>query len=288
LAEEYLTTRELADLLRIKERKVYELAADGTIPCTRATGKLLFPRLAVQRWLADNSSGHQARQPVPALFSGSHDPLLEWAIRQSGCGIASLFDGSGDGLDKLLQRQATVAAIHLYDRASGDWNVPQAQARFDAQPVVLCEWVYRQRGFIHAANQGVSVAGLADLKLVARQAQAGSQIMFLDWLEQHNIDVAALNFVDTVHSEADAALAVQQGVAECAFGLQAMAHQYGLGFTPLLEERLDLLVDRRFWFEPPMQEFLNFCRGPLFARRVAQLGGYRLDQPLAVRFNGAG
>ena len=29
---EFLTTREIADLLRIKERKVYELASGGEIP----------------------------------------------------------------------------------------------------------------------------------------------------------------------------------------------------------------------------------------------------------------
>ena len=45
--EQYLTTKELAELLRLKERKVYDLAAAGEVPCTRATGKLLFPRDAV-------------------------------------------------------------------------------------------------------------------------------------------------------------------------------------------------------------------------------------------------
>ena len=52
---EYLTTRELADLLRIKERKVYDLAASGEIPCTRATGKLLFEREAINNWLSRRS-----------------------------------------------------------------------------------------------------------------------------------------------------------------------------------------------------------------------------------------
>jgi len=31
-------------LLRITERKVYDLAATGKVPCSRAMGKLLFPR----------------------------------------------------------------------------------------------------------------------------------------------------------------------------------------------------------------------------------------------------
>ena len=54
---EYLTTRELADLLRIKERKVYDLVSSGDVPCSRATGKLLFPRKEIDAWLQANASG---------------------------------------------------------------------------------------------------------------------------------------------------------------------------------------------------------------------------------------
>jgi len=39
----YLTTAEVADYLRLKERKVYDLVSQGVIPCVRVTGKLLFP-----------------------------------------------------------------------------------------------------------------------------------------------------------------------------------------------------------------------------------------------------
>ena len=35
---ELMTTSEVADYLRIKERKVYELAAAREIPCARVTG----------------------------------------------------------------------------------------------------------------------------------------------------------------------------------------------------------------------------------------------------------
>ena len=38
----FLTTKEVAALLRIKERKVYELVAAHAIPVSRVTGKLLF------------------------------------------------------------------------------------------------------------------------------------------------------------------------------------------------------------------------------------------------------
>ena len=41
---EFLTTSEAADYLRLGERKLYELVTNGAIPCTKVTGKWLFPR----------------------------------------------------------------------------------------------------------------------------------------------------------------------------------------------------------------------------------------------------
>ncbi len=48
----YLTTEEAAAYLRLKERKLYELVAEGAIPCSKVTGKWLFPRAALDRWVA--------------------------------------------------------------------------------------------------------------------------------------------------------------------------------------------------------------------------------------------
>ena len=63
---DYLTTREVADLIRLKERKVYDLVATGAIPCVRVTGKLLFPRSLIEAWLARHAEyggGTETLQP---------------------------------------------------------------------------------------------------------------------------------------------------------------------------------------------------------------------------------
>ena len=95
---ELLTTREVAALLRIKERKVYDLVAAGEIPHVRVTGKLLFPRALLDAWLLRHSEAHAVPRVWPDIVAGSHDPLLDWALRESGAGLATFFDGSLDGL----------------------------------------------------------------------------------------------------------------------------------------------------------------------------------------------
>ena len=110
-----LTTDEAATYLRLSERKLYELVANGAVPCTKVTGKWLFPKAALDRWLAAGLlTPALAHAPAPPIVGGSHDPLLEWALRESGSGLASLPEGSEAGLRRLTRGEVMIAAIHLH------------------------------------------------------------------------------------------------------------------------------------------------------------------------------
>jgi excisionase family DNA binding protein len=288
---EYLTTKELAQLLRIKERKVYDLAASGAIPCSRAMGKLLFPRAAVEAWVAQHSSG--APVPLtadrPAVLLGSSDPLLEWALRESHSGLASFLDGSMDGLERFAGGEGIATGLHVFDPASGDWNRAVAAARFDGQPVVLAEWAWRERGLIvaHGNPKKIrSVESLGGMTLVPRQAAAGSQVLLEHLLQAAGIGGGDIQQLPEARSETDAALAVLEGKADAALGLSSLARQYQLEFVEIVKERFDLLVWRRDWFEPPFQHLLAFCRSSEFLEKAQELGGYDVSGLGRVHFNG--
>jgi excisionase family DNA binding protein len=51
LMPELLTTDEAAIYLRLSERKLYELVANAAVPCSKVTGRWLFPRAALDRWV---------------------------------------------------------------------------------------------------------------------------------------------------------------------------------------------------------------------------------------------
>ncbi len=95
----YLNTEDAAAYLGIRERKLYELVANGAVPCSKVTGKWLFPRAALDRWIeAGMAKPHGfVAQDAPPIVGGSHDPLLEWALRRSGSGLALLSVGSEAG-----------------------------------------------------------------------------------------------------------------------------------------------------------------------------------------------
>ena len=81
-------------------------------------------------------------------------------------------------------------------------------------------------------------------------------------------------------------MAVYDGAAEVAFGLRSLARQYRLPFLPVMRERFDLLVDRRAYFEEPLQTFFAFCRTPAFLERLGEFDGYDGEGMGRVLFNG--
>jgi excisionase family DNA binding protein len=50
-----MRVHEIAEYLRVKDRKVYDSIALKQIPCTRVMGKWLFPRRLIDLWLMQNS-----------------------------------------------------------------------------------------------------------------------------------------------------------------------------------------------------------------------------------------
>jgi excisionase family DNA binding protein len=280
----YLTVAEVAALLRLKQRRVYALARAGTLPSRRVTGRLLFARGEVDAWLRGAADTAPAREPPPVL-AGSHDPLLDWALRESGCGIASFCDGSLDGLARLARGEAALAGVHLAE-GEGAWNRRHVQERLAGTAVVLVEWAWRERGLIVAAGNPLRLASTGDLagrRVIARQKPAGSQFLLERLLAEAGI--IAPPFAGVARSEADAALAVADGKADAALGLACMARQFRLSFVPVLRERFDLVIDRRAFFEPPIQALAAFARSAACADKAEELGGYDLSGLLTVHFN---
>lgn len=286
--EKYLTTKELAELLRIRERKIYDLAANGDVPCIRVVGKLLFPENEVLAWMAASRSGPVAAARIPNVIAGSHDPLLEWALRESGCGIAAIFDGSFDGLQRFSAGEVLACGLHVYERDG--WNLNTVKTMVGDQPVVLISFATRKRGLIVAKGNPISFHGMGDLigsRFGRRQKSAASHRLFEALAEAEGIDPTLITGPEmAARTEDDVALMVLENQADVALGLEAVAARLGLGFIPLLDERFDLLVWRRDYFEPPFQKLLTFLNSEAFGAKVDSLTGYDTRDLATPRFNG--
>lgn len=295
---DYLTVPEAAAYLRISPRKVYDLVSRSGLPHRRAGARLLFERSTLGDWVRGNGLKHGMPAP-PLVLAGSHDALLDWAVRASHAALATLCRGSRDGLERVRRRQACAALLHLPEPGGG-FNVDSVREALEGHDVVLFNWCWRQQGLMVARDNPLGIRSLDDLvagtgrtrpRVGRRSAGAGSRELFDHLIADLTAARSArprLNIAtDNLESENDAALAVRLGQVDAAFGAQSAAQSIGLGFVPVIRERVDLLIDRRSYFEPPLQMLLAFCRTRPFAAHAQALGGYDLTGHGTVIWNGA-
>ena len=266
----------------------------GRIPCSRVTGKWLFPTRLIERWVTQGIAGAKgaaALDPPPPVIAGSHDPLLDWSLRESGCELALLPRGSLDGLERLAAGKVLVAGLHVLDPESGEYNLPLVRRRLAGMPIVVLHWAVRRQGLILAPGNPLGVEGLGDLRgkgarVVQRQDESGSHILLHHLLDRAGIEPGDLDLLAQVaRSETDLGLAVHEGKADAGLAIEAVARQLRLHFVPLHEERYDLVLRRRDYFEPPFQSLLEFTRSPAFHARAAELAGYDVHALGTVAYN---
>src|SRR6266478_6021373 len=262
--QDLLTTDEAATYLRLSERKLYELVANGVVPCTKVTGRWLFPKVALDRWLAAGLiTPALAHAPAPPIVGGSHDPLLEWALRESASGLASLPEGSEAGLRRLARGEITAAAIHLH--------------RLDSEDVV-------------AAGNPLQLCDVASIdtkraRLALRPQGAGAQLLLLALVARAGFALDALALVRPVcPTGADIAQAVRAGRADCGIAIRAVVQIAGLDFVPLTWEHFDLALRQRDYFLPGLQALFKFVRTATFRERASELTGYDVSDAGNVRW----
>jgi putative molybdopterin biosynthesis protein len=220
-------------------------------------------------------------------MAGGHDPLLEWALREFHSGIAAFLNGALDGVARMSAGECVAAGLHIPERDSDGWNVAAVRESFGDKPVVLIEWAKRTRGLAEPGRSIDSLSAARRLRFQSRQPEAGSELVLTQLLSREGLKRSDLSCTDAVErSEMDLAMAIAAGKADVGLGIEAGARQFQLEFTPLIEERFDLLVWRQGYFDPPFQKLVVFCASGAFARRAKELGGYDIGGTGTVHFNG--
>lgn len=288
----YLNSEQAAAYLGIRERKLYELVGAGRIPATKATGKWLFPRAALDRWLEAGLIIPPGFTPAlpPMIVAGSQDPLLDWAARRSGSGLALLAEGSEAGLRHLETNAAAIAAIHLHRRAAdGGANEAAVSGSPHLADAVVVHFAAREQGLMLRRDN--SASGLAEalakgMVFGLRQAGAGARMLLENLLAAEGAALDAIARNETVYATGeDLAFAIASGEADCGIATRAVAEQAALDFVPLVWEEFDLVIRRRTYFETAPQTFFAFLRSAAFHDHARALGGYRTERTGEIKLN---
>jgi excisionase family DNA binding protein len=289
LIPEFMSTRQAARYLGINEKKIYALAKGGKIPCTRVTGKWTFPRTLIDQWIERSAVHPEAREtrsePRPFLLAaGSDDPglgvlreLFERRTTPASFYVNTV--GSSGGLAALHNGVADLATAHLFDSASGEYNLPFVNKLFGGGAVVV-QLFYRQLGLIVAPGNPMKLRAIADLarpkvRLINRQAGSGTRLYLDHELGRVKISGEKIKGYRTaVSTHVEAGLRVLRGEAHAGLASMTTARLLGLDFVPLVRERFDAVIARERFFWPAIQALLNIVGSSEFRGRLEAMGGY--------------
>jgi putative molybdopterin biosynthesis protein len=291
---ELLTTAEAATYLRLKERKLYELVAERMVPCTKVTGKWLFPRADLDRWLLAGMARPDGVTPAdpPPIVGGSHDPLLQWALAESRAGLAIMPEGSEAGYQRFLGGRIIAAAIHFHDLGDPDLDanpavVSREPTLYDA---VLIGFARREQGLLVAPGNPLGLGDLKDAsdkgaRVVMRPEGAGAQQLLLALLRREGLSPGDLSTPYHAATGPDIAQAIRAGHGDCGVATRAVATAAGLDFVPLATERFDLLMRQRDYFRPPLQTLLRLLSQRAFVEKAEELGGLDVSEAGVIRWS---
>lgn len=220
----------------------------------------------------------KSKKPA-VIFSGSHDLALEEIAEHLSKHVTllSLPVGSLDGLVNLRQGLCQVSGTHILDE-SGEYNTPTVRHLFPDRDVELVTLAYRTQGLILAAGNPKSIKKVSDIaredvKFINRNAGSGTRLWFDAELKKQKIDSDYINgYKNSVKTHSEAALLISQNKADVSIGLQAAAHQHGLDFIPLFEERYDLVLPREN--EKTLSPLLDYLQTAAFRDGLNMLTGY--------------
>lgn len=292
MSRELMNTKEVAKYLDIHEKQVYALIKAGKIPCTRVTGKWIFPLKLIDEWiLAGTHDGlQQARKKVNSiegslLAAGSNDPALDMlltAIKKDhpGFNIFSANTGSVAGLEALNSGLIDIAFAHLFDAESNDYNVPYLKQYCPDQSPVVVNLFYRQIGFnlskdVTGLFRGLSNLADKEIRFVNRQKGSGIRLFLERELGKLEIDTKSIaGYENEVYTHVEVGLSIVSGEANVGIASAAIASMMGLRFIPLLQERFDMVLGKDTFFQPAVQAFIKTIQSDAFKTRVEKIGHY--------------
>jgi excisionase family DNA binding protein len=280
---EYLTTKEVAAYLRLNEKKVYALVADGKLPAARISGKWLFPRRLIDDWVKRNTV-YPASGLMGALLDemiivqGSDDWLLQQALElfqtRTQVPTPSSRIGSLAGLKALNSGLSHVAGCHVD-------NTRVSEIITTAEGCYLLNLYKRQQGLLIDTRRHPGITTLkgaleTGLFWADRQKQSGTYRLASKLFTQASTDPPKTR-KGPFASHLEMAVAIRSGQADAGLGIQVAAQRLNLHFIPLQEELFKLAIPVAYASHPQMSRFLAFILDFFKATKPHERPGYNTN-----------
>jgi excisionase family DNA binding protein len=292
MSKEMMNTKEVASYLEIHEKQVYALIKEGKLPCTKATGKWIFPKHMIDSWIEDNARAgmHQAKEkaarvPGAILAAGSNDPVLDLLLSNLRLLYPDIFIfsaniGSSQGLTALGKGLVDIAWSHLFDKESGQYNIPFISRFAPGLEAVVLNMFTRETGIVTSSKNPKHIKTIADfgkknVRIINRQTGSGTRLLLDDLIGKAGIEPSSIDgYDDTVFTHLEVGLAVLSGKVDAGIATGSVASMLGLDFIPLSTERFDMVLARDNFFKRQVQALITVLRSDEFKSQAYAFGHY--------------
>lgn len=285
---DFMNTKQIASYLGINEKKVYYLAKTGKLPCTRVTGKWIFPKKLIDQWIEENSrgavKGKREEQRNFILAAGSDDPSLGilrdlYTSRTTAASLFMATVGSSAGLTAIRDGVADFALSHLLDPTTGEYNLPFIQKTIPSA-VAVVPLFHRELGLLLRPSNPLGLRTLADftrtgVRMINRQQGSGTRHYIDQEFCKLGIDPKKIDgYDDSVATHLEVGLKILKQEANAGIATRAAARLLGLDFIHFTKERFDAVIPKERFFSPGIQTLLEIVGSQEFRTRVEAMGGY--------------
>ncbi|MDF1511387.1 substrate-binding domain-containing protein [Robertmurraya sp. DFI.2.37] len=287
--DETYTVEEVAKLFKISKHTVYELIKRRELHAFKVGNKMRIDKIEVERFKKADSSAGMNEQALSLLLAGSHDFLIEHLIKYvtkqaNFLSIQPTYIGSLEGLMMLYRGNCDVAAIHLLDPSSGEYNLPFIKLFFVHEPLTVIRLASREQGFIVAQGNPKEIQDFTDLTrkeitFVNRQKGSGTRFLLDSHLAKENIEPSAIKgYSNEEWNHLSTATYISRGIADVGLGIRSAAEQLNLDFIPVANEQFDLVLRWNKKNKDALQHLLDIIQLTSFKESIRSLKGYNTHE----------
>ena len=282
----FMNVKQVSDYLHLNEKKIYSLVSDGKIPATKITGKWLFPRELIDKWMLDST--HNGLLHDRLLIAGSDDPLLYRIILgySESLGNKALVSytptGARAGLSLLESRKVDSCCMHWGPEKESHRRHPSLLQQYSRHTDwVLIRAFKREQGLILQSELLHNNPDLDSLfshkhRWSIRQKGSGAQRFLMEELSKHGLNDDMLEVSSIALCEREAAASIIQHKSDIAPGTRAIANEFGLSFISLGWQAFDFVMPRNIWFRHLFQNLIKTLQSDPGIQLAQEMGGYDL------------
>ncbi|WP_340148340.1 helix-turn-helix transcriptional regulator [Ruminiclostridium hungatei] len=310
LENKSLTPQEVAEILKISKCTVYELIKRKDLNGYRVGNKVRVDMLDVEEYknksksIKTKKSGNpEQAQPERAAAAEldsnrddrresfticGQDSLLDILCRHLGRhprGVPALrsYESSYNALYSLYRGDANVAAAHIWDGKTGDYNIPYVERMLPGIPSVIIRLAARMQGIYVLKGNPRKISGFEDLgrkniSIINREPGSGSRILLDEYLKKLGISISKIKgYENESNSPMGLTSAIAKGHADMAVGLELPFLKIRqIDFIPAHKEYYDVVIKKAHIDQPIYQAILDIMKSEDFKMEMHGINGYDL------------